>query len=247
MLKQGLFEGDDVIESTKTDMTTLPHKTTTKSGVSVAVGVSVSILAVILAVVILAIVFVKRRWGFQSQCFKRFTSESIKATTNASDLHSTENIVYETPQDVPYNEISDFSTGIKTLSGNDLNLEKGQYAHTYFILERHTLESDEHMVENKTIYNTLDSQTNFDRKINVNDTYDTMEKAAFKLQNKSKEEKIRAVSDDEDTYNHVNSKDIKHSKTDNVYGITNEFGSGYRYQKANQEKDAEGDTYSHIN
>ncbi|XP_053408627.1 uncharacterized protein LOC128559862 isoform X2 [Mercenaria mercenaria] len=242
--------------TTSTDMSTNPRYKELNEEVAdsldlhvgAIVGASVGSVMIIIAVAVILLIL-KRRRNHQTVYTKSSNETTIQVSQEAQS----------------YNHVAD-----KT--GNDHNQSRHKnYACTYEMSDKHVKESwiddttydtscstkRDKYLESGNIYNKLDTDVNatYDHAYNkrkngtgkAEDTYDTAEMDALATKADNKPDKH--VDTDEDAYNHINGKQLKTCKTDNVYGISSYLGTGAREEGTSNGKDphCEGDTYSHIN
>ncbi|XP_053388773.1 putative uncharacterized protein DDB_G0282133 [Mercenaria mercenaria] len=156
---------------------------------------------------------------------------------------------------------------------NTVNINSdSNYAHTYFVLEQHVNESytdnttydtsgnaNKTTTEQDNVYNRLETDNNktYDHVhtkirngvLKFDDTYDTTHKAAMKLKARPGKDSDAFGETDEDACNHITSKQVTNTKTENEYGVPNTLENAYGDVIANNKNNThdEGDTYSHIN
>jgi hypothetical protein len=166
------------------------------------------------------------------KCFRKAKSEcSAYISTGIHPSSKNDENAYEMSLGSPYDQIDDLGLPSEPCSDND-GTDNVISGHTYFILEKHTWESNtDDNLENKTktdtcnVYNALNSNGNNTGSNESGNTYDTTEKVAMKL----KAQHNKNVGDDstENTYNHTCRRPVKVGKTDNVYGILNNVEGEY--------------------
>ncbi|XP_060580749.1 uncharacterized protein LOC132737473 [Ruditapes philippinarum] len=220
------------------------------SDVGVSVGLSVTAVIIVVTAVVI-IVTLKRRGKIQTKCFRQAESEcSAYISTELHPSSKNDKNAYEMSLGSPYDQIDDLGLPSEPCSDNE-GTDNGISGHTYFILEKHTWESDtDDDIENRTkietsnVYNTLISNEKTGSNESGN-TYDTTEKVVTKL----KAQHHTHVEDStENTYNLTGSRPVKIGKTDNVYGVLNNVEGEYNnVDTRNIKSQFNGrDTYSHI-
>ncbi|XP_060556725.1 uncharacterized protein LOC132717309 isoform X2 [Ruditapes philippinarum] len=229
------------------------NTTESASDIGVPVGISIAIFLIVVIAVI-AVLLLKRRAMLPVVCCRMFMSDKTQ-----KDQGLVNNIAYDIPVNSPYDQIDEDALQQNNDTALTSSEDNRDDAHTYFVLEKDAKNSTTENVitgskadkNENNVYNTLISNTAPGD--NLDDTYDTAEKAAKRLKDQHDKEvaveKGSTIGDiNEDAYNHINDARMKKGKTDHVYGVPSDIGNDYGYAKNVHEQDHNvEDAYNHKN